>query len=107
MQPTTPQEFLVILRECLECPLQYEYFPRKVNNDFLRRSGIMPSERDKALLSLVPNDYVKGPEEDEDYKGEIDIWIFKISFFGHALYIKIKLIETWRGYYAKIISFHD
>lgn len=107
MPPSTPQEFLKILKECLENPLLYEYCPRKKNNDFLHRSGIMPWERDDALNSMTVVNFVRGPEEDLDYRGEIDIWIFKICFLGYQLYIKIKLYETRRGYYAKIISFHD
>lgn len=54
------------------------------------------------LLSLTPDEYVKGPDADRDRPGEY-LWIFHRQD-GDRPYFYIKL-KVWQGR-AKVISFH-
>jgi len=80
---------------------------REKNNEFLAKHGMTPREREEIIYGLQVDDYVSGPEEDYDYPGEKDIWKFKKEYMGLEIYIKIKLIQSGDGFFAKGLSFHD
>ena len=69
---------------------------------------ITANERTEILLSLVPEDYVAGPELD-DAEPQKQVWVFGKNFEGTEVYIKLEISQDPRKkgvYPATIWSFH-
>lgn len=76
--------------------------PRKKNLDSLAQLGFRIEDAEEIVNGLTDDDYVGGPESDDD-GSEGEVWIFGASS-GHAMiYIKLKLDP----YQAKCLSFHE
>lgn len=78
------------------------YEPRDKNIDFLTAMEWRPSDRDKWLMQLVPEDYYEGPYPNTDAFGD-DVWVFGKLIKGQLCYIKIYFLESPNLY---CISFH-
>jgi len=64
---------------------------------------ITPSDREKVLKNLLPEDYVEGPKEDLVYGGS-NMWVFGKVLDNKEIYIKISMGEINRRVIC--ISFH-
>lgn len=78
--------------------------PRKQNQSDLIELGITDADRKDILLELSVEDYIKGPEEDTDRKG--DIWVFGKEISKKSIYIKLKIDGMGVNTFAKCLSFH-
>ena len=105
-QPAQISLFLNTLKGAIEKG-RFVTIGRSKNNAFMSKHGMTPKEREEIIYGLQVEDYISGPEEDHDYPGENDIWKFKKGYLGLEIYIKIKLVQTGDGFFAKGISFHD
>lgn len=76
--------------------------PRKKNLDSLARLGLRIEDAEEIVFGLTDEDYVGGPESDED-GSEGEVWIFGVSSGNSMVYIKLKLDP----YQAKCLSFHE
>lgn len=67
----------------------------------LLEMGLTPSDRKAVLMSLVPEDYYKGPRK--EMLGQ-DMWEFGRTITSQEVYIKIS--EGFEGAQVLCISFH-
>lgn len=78
----------------------WEIVQRRVK--YAQITEMSPTMIKQVLLSLTPDNYVKGPEVDRDRRGEY-LWVFfKDDATIANLYIKLKIVDG----HAKVISFH-
>lgn len=102
------QLFLTQIKETITSK-NFVVIPRDKNNDFLAKTGMTPTERENIILSLESRHYVKGPASDHNNPKEKDIWVFKATYNGMDIYIKLKLLldpDTDR-FFGKCLSFHE
>lgn len=67
--------------------------------------GILDSEVFDVLTNLTHQNYVKGPEIDDDYPTSDKFWVFKSLLLGTVIYIKFKVLYQLDGS-VKVVSFH-
>ena len=79
----------------------------KRTTSFLHGTGCRPKEREEVLWGLEACDYCSGPEMDPDYPGEVGVWEFTTNYRGMDMCIKIRLLPSEDGFYAKCLSFHE
>ncbi len=79
---------------------------RDKNKQSLVELNLTPELRKEIILSLTPQDYISGPEPDEDKPGD-EVWIFgkKLSE-ADGIYIKLKIFTVSGKHIGKCISFH-
>lgn len=102
------QLFLARVKEAISSK-RFVVIPRGKNNEFLAKTGMTPKEREKIILSLESRHYIKSPASDRNNPKEKDIWIFKETYNGIDIYIKLKLLlepDTGR-FFGKCLSFHE
>ncbi len=80
-----------------------EIVPTLKNKQTRRKLKLTDEDVYDKLLELELCDYVSGPEDDRDRKGEFDIWKFGKSYRDKEMYIKIKVDDAR----VKILSFHE
>jgi hypothetical protein len=99
-------EFLNLFKGCVNLQ-RYSIRDRDKNIQTLIDLGINPNERIEIMLSLVPEDYVKGPEPDK-MESDKEVWIFGKKHSGGEIYIKLRVVEDTkhRGFRALVWSFH-
>jgi len=100
-------EFLNLLKGCLMLDL-FHVRDRQKNIQSLIDLGMNVTERKQVLLSLEPEDYVKGPEPDETDVDKV-IWVFGKRYNGKEIYIKIRVDQDSKikgRYRAVVWSFH-
>jgi len=81
---------------------------RDKNRQALIDLSITTAERQEALLSLVPEDYVAGPKPD-DTDDTKEVWEFGKRVVGTNVYIKLRVVQApgKQGvYHALVWSFH-
>jgi len=79
----------------------WEIVQRRVQ--YAQITEMTPTAIKQVLLRLTPDNYVKGPSEDRDRRGEY-LWVFHEDKAEIPnLYIKLKLYNG----HAKVISFHQ
>lgn len=78
-------EFVIIERE--------EYLLCKIN------LGLSEFHVEQLIFNLTPDEYVKGPEPDDDGSPG-QVWVFKPNIEGTNIYLKLKLDTS----VAKILS---
>jgi hypothetical protein len=98
--------FLTQLKEAIARG-HYIVIQREKNNKFLARHGMSPKEREEVLTGLGAGDYCSGPEMDPEYPGEVGVWEFTTKYRGIDMCIKIRLLSSEDGLYAKCLSFHE
>jgi hypothetical protein len=76
---------------------------RGKNTLALLELGLTPADRKAVLMSLVPEDYYKGPRNEMLYGGQ-DMWEFGRTITTQEVYIKIS--EGFEGAQVLCISFH-
>jgi hypothetical protein len=76
---------------------------RGKNTMALLELGLTPAGRKEVLMSLVPEDYCKGPRKEVLYGGQ-DMWEFGRTVQNQEVYIKIT--EGLEGAQVLCISFH-
>lgn len=81
---------------------KWSFVQRKKNLDALALLGWTEKDAVEFLYSLMPENYVSGPEEDRDIAGE-DVWTFGAEIEGVEYYIKLKLKS---GHQVLCLSFH-
>ena len=100
--------FLNQIRETICNPIKgcdgWTLVPRKENKACITALGFNLSDIATTILSLITEDYCKGPDTDRGQKGKV--WIFGKSINGKEVYIKIKLASLSRLKMVRVISFH-
>ena len=81
------------------------FVPRTKNIEGMAELGITNVEAEKILSRLTVNNYVRGPESDENGSLE-DIWFFGAPVAKREAYIKMKIRLTSQGEIVVCISFH-
>ncbi len=76
---------------------------RGKNTQAMLNLEITPSDREKILKNLLPEDYVEGPKEDVVYGGR-SMWVFGKVLDKKEIYIKISMGEINKC--VVCISFH-
>lgn len=82
-----------------------DVIPRRINKINLISLGITERIRETIILSLIPEDFCKGPEPDRDRPG--DLWFFGKTENGDEIYIKLKIADANGTDIAKCLSFHQ
>ncbi|MCX7903264.1 MAG: type II toxin-antitoxin system MqsR family toxin [Caloramator sp.] len=83
----------------------FQFIKREKNVKFLREYGLLIEDVKKIILSLKPEDYIKGPEKDHNQKYLGDIWVFKnTTYLDMTIYIKIRYNPPDE---VVCISFHE
>ena len=84
-------EFLRLFKGCIMLDLFYVR-DRDKNLQGMLDLEMDVTERKEVLLSLEPEDYVKGPEPDDtDYDKEV--WIFGKECNAKEVYIKMRVVQ--------------
>lgn len=83
------------------------FVPRRKNEETRLSIGLTAYDQEDIIRNLKVEDYYSGPHNDHDISKLGMIWIFKHSFEGHMLYIKIKEKNIVEGKkIIKCISLH-
>jgi hypothetical protein len=82
---------------------RFTFIPRRKNIKSMARLGLSLTNILDELYDLTYNDYVSGPEPDDDRHEKDPVWIFKTVVLHDSFYIKIKIFLENN---LKIISFH-
>ena len=100
-------EFLRLFKGCMMLDL-FHVRDRDKNIQGLLDLEMDTTERKEVLLSLEPEDYVKGPEPDDTDSGK-EVWFFGKEYNGKEIYIKMRVVQDPKikdRYRAMIWSFH-
>jgi hypothetical protein len=82
-------------------------WPRGKNRDFLLESGFTREVAKDVIRTLVPADYEKGPESDDNaVRPDGEVWVFVREFEGYQMYVKLKLGAAGNAA-AECMSFHE
>ena len=80
---------------------------RPKNQNCLAELRITPLERRKAIECLSPENYISGPEQ-ENQNPAHDVWVFGLLIEGSSIYLKFKVFSDenliQRAY---VMSFHE
>lgn len=83
------------------------FVPRRKNEETRLSIGLTAYDQEDIVRNLKVEEYYSGPHNDHDKSKLGMIWIFKHSFEGHMLYIKIKEKNSVEGKkIIKCISIH-
>ncbi len=85
---------------------KYDFVPRRKNMQALAAHGLSIMDAKLEILSLVVDDYYKGPKRDLDPRRPGDIWEFKKMVDGEQFYVKLKIVQVNGRDILKIIGFH-
>lgn len=99
--------FLNLFKGCMILDL-FHVRDREKNLQGLLDLGMDIAERKEVLLSLEPEDYVKGPEPD-DTGSDKEVWFFGKEHDGKEIYIKLRVVRDTKKknlHRALIWSFH-
>jgi len=99
--------FLNLFKGCMILDL-FHVRDREKNLQGLLDLGMDIAERKEVLLSLEPEDYVKGPEPD-DTGSDKEVWFFGKEYNGKEIYIKLRVVRDTKKknlHRALIWSFH-
>lgn len=99
--------FLNRFKGCMMLDL-FHVRDREKNTQGLLDLGMDTTERKEVLLSLEPENYVKGPEPD-DTDSDKEVWLFGKEYNGKEIYIKLRVVQDPKKknlYRAMIWSFH-
>ena len=100
-------EFLSLFKGCIMLDL-FHVRDRDKNLQGLIDLEMDITERKELLLSLQPEDYVKGPEPD-DTDSNKEVWFFGKKHNGKEVYIKMRVVQDPKMsdlFRAMIWSFH-
>lgn len=86
---------------------KYDFVPRRKNMQALAQHGLSIIDAKKEILSLVVDDYYKGPKQDFDINCPGDIWEFKKNVDGIPFYVKVKIVQENGEDILKCIGFHE
>jgi hypothetical protein len=100
------QIFLSRMRSVVKDLRRVRFLDREKNRDTLDRYGLTVQGICTRLAKLCPDQYVKGPEADDD-GSDGSIWFFYHDEFGVRFYVKLKLYAAEGEDRLKFLSFHD
>lgn len=102
------RDFLLEMRMILSRENSFHLVERDKNLQALEKLEYTIYDAKTVLLSLTVNDYVKGPEPDDNPNFPGEIWVFGTTIGDTELYIKIKIAQS-KPHRKQVvcISFHD
>ena len=99
-------EFLAQVKRLLSAG-KFTFVPRKKNLQALSEHGLTIIDAKSEIMSLVVDDYYKGPKRDFDSTQSGDIWEFKKEVEGKTFYLKLKIQNCNGEDILKCLSFHE
>jgi hypothetical protein len=95
--------FLRTVKEAIDNE-SYTLIPREKNRKSMAQYGLLLKDVSDAIRELTYDNYVRGPEPDDDPNEKDPVWIFRTYVDADAFYVKIKLVSNSQR--LKILSFH-
>ena len=95
-------EFLSLFKGCLMLVF-FHVRHREKNIQGLIDLEMDTTKRKEVLLSLEPEDYVKGPEPDDTDSGK-EVWVFGKEYNVKEIYIKMRVVQNQYFLHKKHIT---
>src|SRR5262245_27726869 len=99
--------FLNTVRNCVDAGRADLLAQREKNRKTLLRLEMTSTAAIVELKSLEPEDWVKGPDRDDEPGRSGFVWTFVKSVSKVDVYIKLKVLYDVAGHRAICISFHE
>ena len=83
----------------------FVFVGRRVNLEALALLGITREHAQLLVTGLKPEDYVSGPDADNNNPG-LELWVFGLHISGHEVYVKLQVISD-PPVRCVCVSFHE